>query len=54
MAAHRTRVEAVADLFDDIEPFYNRKRRHSTLGCMSPTAFLENWISAQHGQELAA
>jgi putative transposase len=27
-----TRAEAIADIFDYIEPFYNRKRLHSTLG----------------------
>lgn len=29
---HRTRAEAETDLFDHIEPFYNRRQRHSTLG----------------------
>jgi transposase InsO family protein len=27
------------ELFDDIEVFYNQKRRHSTLGKISPAAF---------------
>ena len=49
-----TRAAAQADLFDYIEPFYNRKRQHSTLGYVSPVKFLENWISTQHEQELAA
>ena len=35
-----TRAETEADLFDYIVPFYNRKRRHSTLGYASPVAFL--------------
>ena len=26
-------------LFDDIEVFYNQKRRHSTLGQISPAEF---------------
>jgi hypothetical protein len=47
-------IHAIADLFDYIEPFYNRRRRHSTSGGDSPARFLENWISAQHAQELAA
>jgi len=49
-----TRAEAEADLFDYIEPFYNRRRKHSTLGYASPMEFLEDWISAQHEQQLAA
>lgn len=34
-----TRNEARADVFDYIECFYNRKRRHSYLGYMSPEEF---------------
>jgi putative transposase len=49
-----TRAEAEADLFDNIEPFYNRRRQHSTLGCASPMKFLEHWISASHERQLAA
>jgi transposase InsO family protein len=49
-----TRADAEADLFDYIEPFYNRRRKHSTLGYASPKKFLEDWISTQHGQKLAA
>lgn len=51
---YATRAEATADLFDYIEPFYNRKRRHSTLGYVSPVHFLEKWISNQHEQRVAA
>lgn len=51
---YRTKAEAEADLFDYIEPFYNRKRLHSTLGYTSPTKFLEAWINAQHAKKLAA
>jgi putative transposase len=40
-----TEMECQADLFDYIEPFYNRKRQHSTLGYVSPVKLLENWIS---------
>ncbi len=36
---YRTRVEAKADMFDYIECFYNRKRRHSSLGYISPVEF---------------
>jgi len=38
---YRTRDEAKADVFDYIERFYNAKRRHSTLGYLSPVAFEE-------------
>ena len=31
--------EARADVFDYIERFYNPKRRHSTIGYMSPMEF---------------
>jgi len=36
---YRTRAEARADVFDYIESFYNRTRRHSHLGGVSPEAF---------------
>jgi putative transposase len=36
---YRTRVQAKADVFDYIECFYNPKRRHSTLGYLSPMEF---------------
>jgi len=38
-----TRDAARQALFEYIEVFYNRKRRHSTLGYMSPVRFEENW-----------
>jgi len=44
-----TRREAIADLFDYIEVFYNRTRRHSTLGSRSPIQFMQDWI-AGHDQ----
>jgi transposase InsO family protein len=50
----RTRAAAEADLFDYIEPFYNRRRQHSTLGYASPMKFLEDWVSTQHERQLAA
>lgn len=34
-----TREEAEADIFDYIERFYNRKRRHGHLGNISPAAY---------------
>jgi putative transposase len=36
-----TRDEAKADIFDYIERFYNRKRRHGYLGNISPATFEE-------------
>ena len=35
----RTRDEATQDIFEYIEVFYNRLRRHSTLGYYSPAEF---------------
>jgi putative transposase len=49
-----TQAKARADIFDYIEPFYNRKRLHSTLGYASPANFLQHWINAQHEQKKAA
>ena len=36
---YRTRDHAKADVFDYIECFYNPRRRHSTLGYLSPVEF---------------
>ena len=36
---YRTRDQAKADVFDYIECFYNPKRRHSTIGYLSPVEF---------------
>ena len=38
---YRTRDRARADVFDYIEVFYNRRRRHSHVGGVSPMAFEE-------------
>lgn len=38
---YRTRDQARADVFDYIERFYNPRRRHSTLGYLSPVQFEE-------------
>ena len=51
---YATRAEAMVDAFEYIEVFYNRKRRHSTLGYKSPVQFMENWISSQHDGKLVA
>ena len=36
---YRSRGQARADVFDFIERFYNAKRRHSTIGYLSPIEF---------------
>ena len=36
---YRNRQDALADVSDYIETFYNRSRRHSHLGGLSPEAF---------------
>ena len=38
---YRTRDNAKADVFDYIERFYNARRRHSTIGYLSPVEFEE-------------
>ena len=38
---YRNRDEARADIFEYIEVFYNRKRRHGYLGNVSPADFEE-------------
>ena len=36
---YRTRADAYTDVHDYIERFYNRVRRHSTLGNISPVMY---------------
>ena len=36
---YRSRTEAKASIFEYIEVFYNRQRRHSRIGQMAPLAF---------------
>ena len=43
---YRTRDDAMADVFDYIERFYNPRRRHSTLGHLSPVEFEERAMLA--------
>jgi len=35
----RTRLELANAMFEYIEIFYNRQRRHSQLGCLSPIEY---------------
>ena len=37
--------EAKMELFDDIEVFHNQRRRHSTIGQVSPAAFEKTWAT---------
>jgi len=39
----RTREEAQVSIFEYVEAFYNRTRRHSTLGYVSPAVFEQQW-----------
>lgn len=48
-----TKAEARTAVFDYIEAFYNRRRRHSTLGMLSPLEF-ENGTLRSSGASLAA
>jgi putative transposase len=48
-----TKAEARTAVFDYIEAFYNRRRRHSTLGMLSPLEF-ENGTLRTSGPSLAA
>ena len=42
-----TRAEAMAAIQEYIEVFYNRIRRHSSLGNLAPARYAEQWFSKQ-------
>lgn len=42
---YRTRQEAMAEISEYIEVFYNRQRRHASLGNISPAAFERKFFS---------
>jgi putative transposase len=48
-----TKAELRSEIFDYIEIFYNRQRRHGTLGMTSPADF-ENGALSPRGRDLAA
>ena len=41
---YQTRVQARASLFEYINVYYNRQRRHSTIGYMTPEKFEATWL----------
>jgi putative transposase len=44
---YRTRQEAIAEIGEYIEVFYNRQRRHASLGNISPAAYWKKFIRQQ-------
>jgi putative transposase len=42
-----TRAQAIREITEHIEIFYNRQRRHSRLGNLSPTACVQQWSRQQ-------
>lgn len=40
---YKTREQAKQSIFEYVEIFYNRQRRHSTLGYVSPMVFEKQW-----------
>lgn len=47
--AWRSRAELMTALFEFIEGFYNRQRRHATLGYLSPSEFEDHWYKQHEG-----
>lgn len=45
----KTRKEANATLFEYIETYYNRVRRHSANGWLSPDAFMQKYLQLSEG-----
>ena len=46
---YKNRDHAIADIFEYIDNFYNRSRRHSFLGGMSPEQFEAAHLTRQKG-----
>jgi len=44
---YRTRREAMTEIREDIEVFYNRQRRHASLGNLSPAAYWKKHVMRQ-------
>jgi len=43
---YQTRSQAKTSLFDYVETFYNRERRHSTLNYLSPLSYEQKFSMA--------
>jgi transposase InsO family protein len=43
---YRTRAQSKTSIFDYVETFYNRERRHSTLNYLSPRAYEQKYAMA--------
>lgn len=52
--SYKTKEEMKAVSFEYIEVFYNRVRMHSTLGYLSPVAYLQRWQQQQNQPQQAA
>lgn len=48
---YATRMQLTTDLFDYIELVYNRRRRHSALGNLTPCAFEQCYFAQQEQQQ---
>ena len=46
--SYKTREQAKQSIFEYVEVFYNRKRRHSTLGFLAPEIFENQWLQRQN------
>lgn len=44
---YRTRQEAISDIREYIEVFYNRQRRHASLGNLSPAVYWKKYVMRQ-------
>jgi len=44
---YRTRQEAIQDITEYIEVFYNRQRRQARLGFLSPAAYAQQYYAEQ-------
>jgi putative transposase len=45
--SYATREQAKQSIFEYVEVFYNRQRRHSTINYLSPMAFEKQWYQQQ-------